>query len=304
MSATAHHVRVGRPIVSALFAQMKDYWVLTKPEVNVLVVASTFAGYYMAKQGSAPAGRLFHTLLGTVLVASGTATLNQFIERTGDASMRRTAQRPLPSGRLAPWKALTFGVITGLVGALELWREVNALASLLAVATLLSYLLIYTPLKRRTAWCTFLGAFPGAMPPLIGWAAVRGSIAPQAWLLFAVVFLWQFPHFLAIAWLYRQDYQRAGLRMLPAFDENGRFTSYEIVVLTIALVAITLIPAALRYEGIVYLIGAAVVGGLFLREASRMLSQRSLPTARRLLHVSVIYLPVLFVLMALDKLKW
>jgi len=306
MSATAQQqVLAGKPTwASNLLATTKDYWTLTKPEVNFLVVASAFAGFYVGKQGPMIPGLLIHTLLGTVLVASGTATLNQFVERAGDAQMRRTAYRPLPSGRLAPRKALAFGLIISVVGALELWLKVNALASALAVSTLLSYLLIYTPLKKKTAWCTFLGAFPGAMPPLIGWAAVRGSMAPQAWLLFAIVFLWQFPHFLAIAWLYREDYRRAGLHMLPNRDTSGRFTGYEIVVLTIALISITIIPVLLRYEGYIYLLGALVGGALFLKEASRMLSHRSLATARRLLHVSVMYLPLLFALMVVDKIKW
>lgn len=288
----------------AMFAKAKDYWTLTKPEVNFLVVASAFAGFYVAKQGHIVPGLLIHTLIGTVLVASGTATLNQFMERGGDAQMRRTSYRPLPSGRMAPWKALTFGLLISVAGALELWLKVNALASALAVSTLLSYLLIYTPLKKKTAWCTFLGAFPGAMPPLIGWAAVRGSLAPQAWLLFAMVFFWQFPHFLAIAWLYREDYRRAGLRMLPRDDDGGRFTGYEIVVLTTALVAITILPVLLRYEGLIYLSGAILGGMFFLKEASRMLTHRSLPTARRLLHVSVLYLPLLFTLMVVDKIRW
>ena len=286
------------------FAKAKDYWTLTKPEVNFLVVASAFAGFYVAKPGHLLPGLLIHTLLGTVLVASGTATLNQFMERSGDAQMRRTGYRPLPSGRMAPSKALAFGLAISIIGAVELWVKVNAISSVLAVSTLLSYLLIYTPLKRKTAWCTFLGAFPGAMPPLIGWAAARGSLSPQAWLLFAIVFLWQFPHFLAIAWLYRDDYRRAGLHMLPRHDENGRFTGYEIVVLTIALVATTLLPVAFRYEGYLYLAGAILGGALFLKEASRMLSHRSLPSARRLLHASVLYLPLLLVLMVVDKINW
>ena len=303
MSATAGvQIPVNRS-TARMFAAVKDYWILTKPEVNFLVVASTFAGAWVAKQGPISSGLLMHTLVGTVLVASGTATLNQFMEAKGDAQMRRTAYRPLPSGRMAPWKALAFGVFISVAGALELWLKVNVLASVLAVSTLLSYLLIYTPLKKKTAWCTFLGAFPGAMPPLIGWAAVRGSLAPQAWLLFAVIFLWQFPHFLAIAWLYRDDYRRAGLRMLPR-DDNGRFTAYEIVILTIALVATTLLPVLFHYEGLIYLSGAIIAGIFFLREASRMLSRRSLSTARRLLHASVLYLPLLLTLMVVDKMKW
>jgi heme o synthase len=305
MSAAApQQVSANESTVASWVAVAKDYWTLTKPEVNFLVLASTFTGFYIAKQGPTNYGLLLHTLIGTVLVASGTATLNQFIERRGDAQMRRTSYRPLPSGRLAPWKALTFGIAISVIGAAELFFRVNPLASLLAAATLLSYLLIYTPLKRKTALCTFLGAFPGAMPPLIGWAAVRGTVAPDAWLLFAIVFLWQFPHFLAIAWLYREDYQRAGLRMLPQADVSGKFTAYEIVVLTIGLIGITLLPVLLRLEGWIYLGAALLAGAMFLKESSRMISHRSKETSRRLLHASVMYLPLLFAVMVLDRLQW
>jgi protoheme IX farnesyltransferase len=304
MSATAQaHVRLDKSS-AAMLSVIKDYWILTKPEVNFLVVASAFTGLWVAKQGPVAPGLVLHTLIGTVLVASGTATLNQFMEVRGDALMRRTGYRPLPSGRMAPWKALTFGLVISIIGTLQLWLKVNALSSALAVSTLLSYLLIYTPLKKKTAWCTFLGAFPGAVPPLIGWAAVRGSLAPQAWLLFSVVFLWQFPHFLAIAWLYRDDYRRAGLKMLPGSDSTGRFTAYEIVVLTVALIATTLLPVLLHYEGLIYFAVALTAGAFFLRESCRMLSQRSLTTARRLLHASVLYLPLLFAVMVFDKLNW
>jgi protoheme IX farnesyltransferase len=304
MIAAAEQTKMEAGAWARVMLAAKDYWTLTKPEVNFLVVASAFAGFYVAKQGPLLLGLLLHTLIGTVLVASGTATLNQFMERNGDAQMRRTGYRPLPSGRLTPWKALSFGLIISVLGALELWLKVNALASILAVSTLLSYLLIYTPLKKKTAWCTFLGAFPGAMPPLIGWAAVRGTVTAEAWILFAIVFLWQFPHFLAIAWLYREDYQRAGLRMLPAADVSGRFTAYEIVVLTAGLIGITILPVALRLEGYVYLAGAIIAGVLFMKESMRMLTQRTKQTSRRLLHASVMYLPLLFILMVIDKVKW
>jgi protoheme IX farnesyltransferase len=304
MSVAAEHTVELKGHRSPLMSAVKDYWILTKPEVNFLVLASTFTGFCLARQGAVDPALLLHTLIGTVLVASGTATLNQFIERNGDAQMHRTSHRPLPSGRMPAWKAFTFGLSISLLGAVELWWKVNPLTSLLAVSTLLSYLLIYTPLKKKTSWCTFLGAFPGAMPPLIGWAAVRGSIAPQAWILFAIVFLWQFPHFLAIAWLYREDYQRAGLRMLPGADVEGRFTAYEILVLTMGLIAITLLPVVLRLDGVMYGLGSLIAGALFFKEASRMLTERTKHTARRLLHASVMYLPLLFVLMLIDKIQW
>ena len=208
------------PITSpqALASRLRDYYTLTKPEVNLLILLTTSAGYYLGSQGGFKIGRLVSTLIGTLLVASGTATLNQFMERRYDAQMRRTANRPLVSGRLSAREAFWFGILLSVAGGLYLALAVNTLAALLAVSTLLSYLLVYTPLKRKTPLCTALGAIPGAMPTLIGWAGASAGIGRQAWLLFAILFLWQFPHFLAIALMYRDDYSRAGFRMLPSFD--------------------------------------------------------------------------------------
>src|SRR5204863_3315070 len=183
-----------------------------------------------------------HTLLGTLLVASGTATLNQYVERKHDANMRRTAGRPLPAGRLAPWEALVFGILCSVGGGVYLWVAANALASILAMLTLLSYLLVYTPLKRKTPLCTLVGAFPGAMPPLIGWAAAHGRLSAEAWVLYAILFFWQFPHFLSIAWMYREDYARAGLLMLPQNDPQGRRAARQILVTSLALLPISLLP--------------------------------------------------------------
>ena len=202
-----------------VYPKLSDYWALTKPEVNFLILVTTFAGFYLA---SAPGLaefrtlRAIHMLLATLLVASGTGTLNQFLERCFDAQMRRTARRPLASGRLKASHVLWFGISLSIAGAIYLALAVNILASLLAVITLLSYLFVYTPLKRQTPLCTLIGAFPGAVPPLIGWAAARGRLDPEAWVLYAMVFLWQFPHFMAIAWMYREDYSRAGYLVLPA----------------------------------------------------------------------------------------
>ena len=285
-----------RPTVS-------DYWALTKPEVNVLVLASTLAGFYLGSRGPLSGLRLAHTLLGTLLVASGTATLNQFIEREYDARMRRTANRPLPAGRLAPSWALGFGVLLSAAGALDLALAVNALSSLLAVLTLGSYLAFYTPLKRRTPLCTLVGAFPGAMPPLIGWAAARGSLSREAWVLYAVLFLWQFPHFLGIAWMYREDYARAGYLMLPPKDVEGRFTGREIFAFTLLLLPVSLMPAWLGQAGVVYLVGATLVGLAFLLCGARLAHSRSNALARSLVLASVVYLPLLFVLMMVDKIS-
>src|SRR5580698_3165717 len=243
-------------------ARLSDYYTLTKPEVNLLILMTTSAGYAL---GSRPPFRivgLVNTLVGTLLVASGTATLNQWMERVWDGRMRRTASRPVPSGRMAAAEALGFGLLLSLVGGVYLAATVNLLAAGLAITTLLSYLLIYTPLKRKTPLCTLLGAFPGAMPTLIGWAGASGRIDPQAWFLFAILFLWQFPHFLAIALMYRDDYARAGYKMLPAFDREARFTRAEILGLTMVLVVTTLLPSARL--GLLY--GAAMVlaGGFLL----------------------------------------
>ena len=282
---------------------VSDYWALTKPEVNVLVLASTLAGFYLGSRGPLSGLRLAHTLLGTLLVASGTATLNQFIEREYDARMRRTANRPLPAGRLAPSWALGFGVLLSAAGALDLALAVNALSSLLALFTLGSYLAFYTPLKRRTPLCTLVGAFPGAMPPLIGWAAARGSLGREAWVLYAVLFLWQFPHFLGIAWMYREDYARAGYIMLPPKDVDGRFTGREIFVFTLALLPVSLIPVFLNQAGAIYCLGASLVGLAFLFCGARLAHSRSNALARRLVLASVIYLPLLFALMMVDKIS-
>ena len=221
------------------FSALGDYWTLTKPEVNFLVVVSTLVGFYLGSHGRLDWLLLVHTLLGTLLVASGTATLNQFMEREADSRMRRTAIRPLPAGRLSPSKAFWFGMMLSAAGAIYLWRLVNGLASALAVFTLATYLLVYTPLKRKTPFCTLVGAFPGAVPPLIGWAAARGGLNGEAWVLSGILFLWQFPHFLAIAWMYREDYARAGLLMLPPDDREGRSTTLRILVYSSALLPVS-----------------------------------------------------------------
>jgi protoheme IX farnesyltransferase len=277
---------------------LSDYWALTKPEVNFLILITTSAGFYLA---GASEGRqfsllaLFNTLLGTLLVASGTATLNQYIERKFDAQMRRTARRPLAAGRLAAPAVLAFGVALSVAGCIYLAVAASVLASVLALFTLLSYLLLYTPLKRKTPLCVLVGAIPGAMPPLIGWAAVSGTLNPEAWLLFAVLFLWQFPHFMAIAWMYREDYDRAGYSMLPKGRARIAVMILQTVVPLLALFAIGIVDLPARASAIFYLPGS-MLGLAFLYFGLRFVLQQSRSSARRLLAASIIYLPLLLAL--------
>lgn len=252
---------------------------------------TTSAGFYLACRGPLNVAGLINTLIGTLLVASGTATLNQWMERVWDGQMRRTAGRPLPSGRLNAREALVFGILLSALGGVYLNFLVNRMASLLALSTLLSYLLVYTPLKRKTPLCTLIGAIPGAMPVLIGWAGASGSLGPHAWFLFAIVFLWQFPHFLAIALMYREDYDRAGYKMLPAFDRDSHFTLAEIVAFTVILILITMLPPTGHGDAI-YFGGMALTGAFLLYHVIKLAKSASRVLAGRVLHASVIYLPI------------
>jgi len=251
----------------------------------------TSAGYYLGSSGPLRMSRLFITLLATLLVASGTATLNQWMEKGYDAQMRRTANRPLVSGRLSRRQACWFGLTLSAAGGALLAASVNVVSALLAIGTLLGYLLVYTPLKRKTPLCTVLGAVPGAMPTLIGWAAASGGVGRDSRLLFGILFLWQFPHFLAIALLYRQDHAVAGFRMLSQFDINGRFTKVEIVVFAVVLLIVTLLPFADR-SGAVYMLIMFVAGMFFLHHTIKLARSDSRVLASRVVHASVIYLPI------------
>jgi heme o synthase len=283
-----------------LSAKLRDYLTLTKPEVNLLILMTTSAGYYLGERGAFHLAGLLHTLIGTLLVASGTATLNQYMERAYDAQMRRTAQRPLVSGRVSPREALSLGFLLSLAGGIYLVLTVNVLAAVLAVSTLLSYLLVYTPLKRKTSLCTLLGAIPGAMPTLIGWAGAANGLSRDAWFLFAVLFLWQFPHFLAIALMYREDYAHAGFRMLPDFDADGRFTRAEIIGCTILLIVITMFPLT-GHVAPFYLLAMAGSGLFFLYYGAKLAKSASRSAASRLVHASVLYLPVVLAAMMFYK---
>lgn len=287
--------------VHRLASKLRDYYTLTKPEVNLLILMTTSAGYFLGRTGALHWAGLLNTVLGTLFVASGTATLNQYMERRFDAEMRRTANRPLPAGRVSAAEALWFGLALSVVGGAYLFLTVNLLTAVLAVSTLLSYLLIYTPLKRKTPLCTLLGAFPGAMPTLIGWAGAANSLNREAWFLFAVLFLWQFPHFLAIALMYREDYARAGYQMLPAFDSDGRFTRYEIVAFTVVLVVTTFLPALNSGHNLVYALGVVSSGAFFFYYTAKIFAENSRKAAARVVHASVVYLPVVLALMVFCK---
>jgi protoheme IX farnesyltransferase len=277
-----------------------DYWALTKPEVNFLIVVTTFAGFYMGLSGRVvnfPWWRMIHTLLGTLLVASGTGTLNQYIERTFDAQMRRTARRPLAAGRRKPSAVLWFGIALSAVGGIYLAVAANVLASLLAIATLLSYLFLYTPLKRRTAWCVLVGAIPGAAPPLIGWAAASGKLSFEVWILYAFLFLWQFPHFMAIAWMYREDYVRAGYQVLPQDQHaRSRFLNLQTLLPLSALMPLSLLPGMFSHSRPIYGIIALLLSGGFFCYGAEFVLKKSRSAARWLLVASIIYLPLLFAL--------
>jgi heme o synthase len=292
------------PARAARSAVLSDYWALTKPEVNFLIVITTFAGFYLARATGwrdFPFWLSINALLGTLLVASGTGTLNQYLERRFDAQMRRTARRPLAAGRLQPAAVLSFGLALSLIGSVYLAVTVNVLASLLAVATLLSYLFLYTPFKRKSPLCTLVGAFPGAMPPLIGWAAASGTLNLKAWTLYAMLFLWQFPHFMAIAWMYREDYARANYLVLPPDDDRrARWVNLQTLLPVLALVPLSLLPGWMG-EAKFYVVGALLLDAGFLYYAAQFVLRKSNSAARRLLAASIIYLPALFVVMVLAR---
>ncbi len=278
-----------------------DFVSLTKPRVVLMVLVTTFVGFYLGSRTTPDYTALLQTLIGTALAAAGTLALNQFLEREVDAQMERTRLRPLPDGRLQPTEALAFGAAITAAGLLYLAISVNTLSGLVAGTIVVSYLFLYTPLKRKTALCSVVGAIPGALPPVIGWTAARGKVGLEAWVLFAIMFLWQLPHTLAIARLYRDDYARAGIRLLPVIDRDGRSTGRQIVSNCLALLAVGLLPTLIGFAGSVYFLGALGLGIGLLGCGVALARSRSTADARRLVFASLVYLPTLLVLMALDK---
>lgn len=289
---------------------MRDYIELTKPRITWLILMSTAIGYFFGLKESSGWLLLFqnlsyisllHTIAGTGLMASGTAALNQWYEREADRRMRRTMRRPLPSGRVAPNGALAFGIAISLAGFAELWLGVNLLAGLIGAFTLGSYLFLYTPMKQRTWWSTTVGAIPGAMPPLIGYAGAAGTLTAEAWVLAGILFLWQFPHFYAIAWMYREDYARAGILMLPVVEPDGRSTARQMIFYGLALIPVSLLPRFLGMTGSLYFVGALALGIWFLYSGVRVARERTAVRARGVLIASVLYLPLIYGLMLLDR---
>jgi heme o synthase len=289
---------------------MRAYIELTKPRITWLILMSTAIGYFFGLPRAADwwgflsavhVWPLLHTIIGTGLMASGTAALNQWFEREADRRMRRTAGRPLPTGRVSASRALAFGVALSVAGFLELWFGTDLLAGLVGAFTLVTYLFCYTPLKQRTWWSTTVGAIPGALPPVIGYAAAAGGLDRHAAVLAAILFLWQFPHFYAIAWMYKDDYARAGIRMLPVIEKDGRCTARQIVLYGMALIPVSLTPVFLGMEGAVYAVGALALGLWFLYSGVRVALERTIIRARRVLVTSVLYLPLIYGLMLLDR---
>jgi protoheme IX farnesyltransferase len=283
---------------------------LIKARLTLLVLLTTLVGFYLGCRGPVNYALMLHTVLGTVLVAGGASALNQLIEREQDARMRRTRNRPLPSGRLQPATAMVFGGVSAGAGLLYLALAVNLATSVIGAVSLLSYLFIYTPLKRVTWLNTAVGAIPGGLPPLMGWTAARGQLSAEGWVLFAILAFWQLPHFLAIAWIYRDEYAEAGFKMLPVIDPQGRRTARQVVGFTLGLLAASLCPFRFNLTGPVYGVSALLLGLAFLWFAVRFALQLrgartglTVSRARQLFYVSILYLPLLLAMMVLDKIK-
>ncbi len=277
-----------------------DLIALTKPRLNVLVVLTTVAAYYLGADQDFGVLPLIHTIIGTALVAGGASALNQVWEQHTDKLMRRTRMRPLPDLRLQPRDATWFGIVLSVAGLAQLWLGTHPLASLTALLTLVSYVLLYTPLKTRTSLSTIVGAVPGALPAVIGWAAATNTLSIEAWVLFAIVFMWQMPHFLAIAWMYRDDYARAGIPLLPVIEPDGRSTGRQAVLYSVALVPVSLLPSLVQLAGTHYLTGAIVLGAVIVWLALEFAATRTIVAARRLFFATILYLPLLWLVLLAD----
>jgi protoheme IX farnesyltransferase len=281
-------------------SRLRDYLVLARPRIAVLVLVTVAVGAEVAARGTPPLAPLLHAIFGTLLVAAASSALNQVLEIDTDRLMKRTASRPLVVGRLSRFEVVTVSLLAAVLGLAELALFASVAAALVAASSLAIYVLAYTPLKRRTSLNTLVGAIPGALPPVIGWAAVTGKVDLGAWALFAIVFVWQFPHFLAIAWLNREDYERAGLKMLPAVEGGERITGWQMMNYCLALVPVSLAPALLQLAGRAYFLGALYLGVAFLVTALLFTIHESRASARRLLVASLVYLPALLALLCLD----
>lgn len=283
-------------------SRLADFWTLSKPELSLLSLLTTLAGFFAGAIGGMDLVRLGFTLLGTGLLAAGAAAGNMFIEREYDGLMRRTQRRPIPAGRMKAREALIFSVATGIAGTFVLAASVNLLTAGLGVATYMSYLFVYTPLKRRTTWNTLVGCIPGAIPPLMGWTAARNDLSIGAWALFAILFVWQMPHFLSLAWMYRADYKRGGFKMLPTEEEEqGTRTSTNILVFCALLIPASLAPVFVGIAGPAYAVAAVVFGGVFLAMSIGLSVNRTSVLARRVFFASLLYIPALFAIMMIDK---
>jgi protoheme IX farnesyltransferase len=301
VSSPTEVVRDGAIPLLGTRQRLADFIALTKPRVVLMVVLTTLVGYYLGATADLDYVRLLHVLVGTALAAGGTLALNQFLERGVDAQMLRTRMRPLPDGRLQPAEAAAFGTLVTVAGLAYLLVTAGPGATAITAATAALYLGVYTPLKQVSPLCTVLGAIPGALPPVAGWVAARGELGVGAGVLFAILFLWQLPHTLAIARLYRDDYARAGIRVLPVVDPDGGSTERQIVTGCLALHAAGLLPTLVGLTGGVYFFGALLLGALFLVVGTAQALRPSVPAARRVVIASIVYLPLLFALMALDK---
>jgi len=293
--------RIEQPRIVSLRDKISAYVELTKPRIAVILVLTSAAGFYLGSSGSLDLVLFGNSVFAILLLAFGVATLNQYWERDLDILMERTASRPLPTARVTPGEALVFGIVQCVIAEVYLFLAVNTLTALLGLLVIVGYVLVYTPLKTRTSASTAIGAIPGALPPLMGWTAAANDISIGAWALFATQFLWQFPHFLGIAWMYRDQYAKAGIKMLPAIEPAGKITARQIVLFAIMLLPVSLAPYVFGREGIVFLVGAAILGLWFLYASVNAARAKTTEKARTLVVVSIIYLPLLFLLMVADK---